>query len=73
MAPTILYKLGVHIPIEIDGKVLKDVFEKEYMNDREIEYDITRSFFYNDTDSYTFSEGENKIIKDRLRSLGYLE
>ncbi len=72
LAPTILFKLGIPIPREMDGKVLKGAFEKAYLESRKMEFSDAK-IIYEDTDTHTFSSGENQKVQDRLRALGYLE
>jgi len=68
IAPTILKLYGINKPIDMDGKVL-DIFKKlnligEKMDDEEENKEEKKET--------GFTEEEEKEIKERLRSLGYL-
>ncbi len=71
MAPTLLYAMGVPVPRDMDGKVLKEVFEETYLNENPIrlseESDLHRE------PAYDFSPEEADIIKKQLKGLGYME
>lgn len=66
ITPTILTLLGVPIPSETDGKVLKEIFKIE-----------PKISFYDEKDKENIqkpalSKEEEEKIKEQLRSLGYL-
>lgn len=70
IAPTILYAMGVPIPSDMDGKVLKDVFEPPYLESEPIQYkDILQKETPEEFEVYKEDE---EIVKERLRNLGYL-
>lgn len=70
MAPTILYAMGLPIPDDMDGHVLLDIFEQEFV----IKHPIKRvsSKQRGATDSYELSEDESDEMKEQLRGLGYM-
>lgn len=71
LAPTILHILGVPIPRDIDGKVLKNIFiprsalARKEINHAEIGAEERQK-------DYICSEKEKKMMKDRLKELGYI-
>lgn len=63
LAPTILYNMGIPVPSDMDGKVLKDTFNPDYLNQNSIKYKEIPS-------GKTSLESKEKI-KKRLRGLRY--
>jgi predicted AlkP superfamily phosphohydrolase/phosphomutase len=70
LAPTILYKIGVAIPSDMDGKVLCDAFESDYLEQRSIEYKEIPSDEVGS--EYSLSKEDEEAVKERLRKLGYI-
>ena len=71
IAPTILYTMGLEVPRDMDGQVLKTAF-KNYDSSRLVFSDNGRSpGREQDIDAGYTEEGEKEII-ERLRELGYL-
>jgi predicted AlkP superfamily phosphohydrolase/phosphomutase len=73
MAPTILYYLGLPIDEEIDGRVLDEIFCKDFLNAQP----ICKSAGNKTKMKYTkseqiYSEQDQQQIEQRLRDLGYL-
>lgn len=83
IAPTILHIFGLAIPNDMDGRVLMEIFEEDsefakrkpkyvdpsyYEKKQEIEEKIGR-----EKEEEEYSEEEERLIKERLRALGYLE
>lgn len=66
IVPTILTILGLDIPMEVDGRVIKGIFRDE----PEIKVVKNESFFIQKLDM-TYSEDEDKKIRKRLEDLGY--
>lgn len=71
LAPTILHILGVPIPRDMDGKVLKNIFiprsalARKEINHAEIGAEERQK-------EYIYTEKEKKMMKDRLKELGYI-
>lgn len=71
IAPTIFYKLGIPVPQDFDGRILKEIFKAEIINSspqaaiKEKEQKKTQ-------DSSGLSEEEEKQVKETLKKLGYL-
>lgn len=69
LAPTILYLMGLKVPDDMDGKVLKDLFTDAYLEDNPIEY-YTPSEVSEEKSEAPVSKEEDEI-KQRLKNLGY--
>ena len=74
IAPTVLYLLGLPVPEDMDGRVLKDVFLPEYLQQNPIkseklpgEDEITGST------PEVYDKEESKKIAERLKNLGYID
>jgi len=72
LAPTILYMLGVPVPHEMDGRVLTEIFEPDFVASRPILYaEATLTMAVGKDEAYSVEEMAE--ISDRLRDLGYLD
>jgi len=72
IAPTILYTMGLPVPDDMDGAVRQEVFRDGIVKNRPIEYG--KAVEYKETEEEeTYSQEETEKIKNRLRSLGYIE
>lgn len=70
VVPTILHTMGVAVPTDIDGKVLRGAFESESrMAKQETRYKELKK---REERKQVFSGEESEKIKERLRELGYL-
>ncbi|MDN3512814.1 MAG: alkaline phosphatase family protein [Candidatus Brocadia sp.] len=74
ITPTILHLLGIPIPNEMDGRVLTEILEKEFLDTNPVRF----------TDDSVFEEGVTKLteefsdemldkVKSALRDLGYID
>lgn len=70
IAPTIMYLMGLPIPEDMDGKVLKDVFEESYLEKHPLRYEKIQAEKQDDVDVY--SEEDEQKLKAHLENLGYL-
>lgn len=73
LMPTILHRMGISVPRQVDGQVLADIFEKDYLSLRPVRYDEKDTMLNEEGKADTFSEAENKKVRERLAALGYLE
>lgn len=74
LAPTILYALGLPVPDDMDGRVLEEVFDREYLRRKPIKFREPDS--RNDTKKIIqeiYTDTETDEIAKRLKSLGYIE
>lgn len=70
IAPTILYMMGLPVPENMDGKVLIDLFDEEYMTRHQVE--LLSSEDGEEREGQEYGPDEEEIISERLRQLGYL-
>jgi predicted AlkP superfamily phosphohydrolase/phosphomutase len=71
IAPTILYRLGIPVPEDMDGKVLEDAFTKEYLEQCPVTHSQAPDIEVARGEGI-FSDEESEKIKKALRDLGYV-
>jgi len=72
LAPTILYLLGLEIPDDMDGRVVKEVIAKEFLAKHQVSYSKAEKISkYAAANLY--SDEQKKTIEERLKGLGYIE
>lgn len=71
IAPTVLYCNELPIPDSMDGSVLRAIFREEVMNIQPIEYFNFESKQIGNNQQ--FDDIENEQMKEKLRSLGYID
>jgi predicted AlkP superfamily phosphohydrolase/phosphomutase len=70
IAPTILHIMGIPIPSDMDGKVLKDIFHPaSELAKKEVSYQAS---YEEEETKYPFSFEEEKAIIKKLKNLGYI-
>lgn len=72
IAPTILYLMGCRISSEMDGKVLTELFQEDFLQNNQIEYSA-REPVPADKYSPQISGEDDQEIKKRLKGLGYID
>ena len=76
IAPTALYALGLPVPDDMDGQVLEELFDEDFRRANPVRFsrsdDSPSSHEDGEKKDYDDAEDEEKV-KERLRSLGYLE
>jgi predicted AlkP superfamily phosphohydrolase/phosphomutase len=73
VAPTILWAMGLPVPRYMDGQVLSDAFEPEIVAECPVTFSYdSPSVNLADMDESAFSPGEEDLVIDRLRDLGYI-
>ena len=70
MAPTILYALGLPVPSDMDGKVLLDIFNRDFVAKNPVR-EVPRGKRMAQ-EPYELSEKEEKEMKAQLKGLGYI-
>ncbi|RJQ16217.1 MAG: hypothetical protein C4560_09780 [Nitrospiraceae bacterium] len=72
--PSILYCMGLEIPLGLDGKILESIFDKSFMEANPAKYmerDIAKA---GNPDGPTYeSDEDSRKIEKSLRGLGYLD
>jgi len=71
IAPTVLHTMGLPVPSDMDGQVLADAFEEEYMTSFPVTMSDPSVASESTAGSGYTEEGEKEIM-DRLEGLGYL-
>ena len=71
IAPTILYLMNEAIPEYMDGKVLLEVIDEEYLSNNPVHW--TSDTIQQDRSGQSFSKNEENEIRDKLKNLGYIE
>jgi arylsulfatase A-like enzyme len=74
VAPTLLYLLGVPVPAEMDGQVLSEAFEGEFVASHPVQYHQGGLLMHGNAAldaAYTAEETEK--IQERLKGLGYID
>jgi len=73
IAPTVLYLLGIPIPMDMDGKVLINIFKENLINKHPVKYMEVKSENILSEKDEKLTQNEAEMVKRRLKSLGYLE
>ena len=71
VAPTVLCSMGLEIPHDADGVVLRDLFEPEFSSATTERFREPTAASGTGADE-AYSDEDSKKIEDRLRGLGYL-
>ena len=69
IAPTVLYECGVPVPDDMDGRILTEIFDDQYIKSNPpqvVGSDESK------TSEYTYSDEEKEAVEKRLKDLGYL-
>ena len=70
VAPTVLHLFGAPIPLDMDGKLLPQIFESDWLASHPPDYaDIDTSF---SSDEDATAEGNEEIL-EQLKALGYIQ
>jgi arylsulfatase A-like enzyme len=74
IAPTVLHLMGVPIPSDMDGRVLSEVFDEDFVESNPIEWEETETDAESEVpdDLQAFTEQESELIARRLQALGYI-
>ena len=72
IAPTLLHSLGLPIPLDFEGSVIEDVFDRAYLKDNPVRMGTRTESLDSDDEEESDPEG-NEMILERLRALGYVE
>ena len=72
IAPMVMYTMGLPVPDDMDGKVLEGALREEILRSRPVEY-ARAELGPESEQEEIYSAEESEKIKERLRSLGYIE
>jgi predicted AlkP superfamily phosphohydrolase/phosphomutase len=74
IAPTVLHLMGVPIPSDMDGRVLSEVLDEDFVESNPIEWEKTETDSESEVpeDLHAFTEQESELIARRLQALGYI-
>ncbi|MBN1658849.1 MAG: alkaline phosphatase family protein [Anaerolineae bacterium] len=70
LAPTILHTMGLPVPLDMDGRVLAEGFEPDYMESFPVQ--MREPALFESGQQKDYDEAGEKEIMDRLEGLGYL-
>src|SRR6185295_9433064 len=70
LVPTIMYGAGLPVPGGLDGKVIQDAFTNDFRESHPIHIESANA--RTDAGKLGLSADEEKMIEEKLRSLGYL-
>lgn len=68
LAPTILYLMGIEIPEDMDGRVLKEIIKDDFLKQHSVDYGVSSRI---EDRQGTYGEEDAEKIKENLRNLGY--
>lgn len=71
IAPTILFLKQLPVPIDMDGKVLEEIFDVKFLKENKVSY-VDPKIDKKASSNFEYSEYEKQAIKKRLKDLGYL-
>jgi len=73
IAPTVLYGLEIPVPEDMDGSILVNLFEQEFIKNRPIIYGKKKEECSFNEAKEIYDAEEEVIIQDRLKGLGYID
>jgi hypothetical protein len=76
VAPTVLYLMGLPVPDDMDGRVLTEAIDDDFLGDHPIRsesMDDEVSDDAGDDSRHGFTEDESEMIARRLQALGYIQ
>ena len=73
IAPTILYLLGEKIPKSMDGRVLEDAIEENYLKEYPITYTLNEKHEHQPQADFTSENEGIEKIKKTMREVGYIQ
>jgi predicted AlkP superfamily phosphohydrolase/phosphomutase len=71
ITPTTLYLLGTQIPDDMDGKLIQDAIEGDYL--KQNPFQTVPASGWEELNQWHFGLDEAKAIEKRLRGLGYID
>jgi predicted AlkP superfamily phosphohydrolase/phosphomutase len=73
IAPTVLHLLGLKVPEYMDGRVLTELMDGNFLQANPVRFDHDQSAISAVEKEEGYSQEEARIIQERLKDLGYME
>ncbi len=75
VAPTLLYLMGLPVPDDMDGRVLVEALDEEFVETNPIDFEQVEADSIDDSDDARrgFTQDESELIAKRLQALGYIK
>ena len=73
VAPTLLYLLGQKVPDDMDGRVLAEAFNPQFLEQYATQYGPAAGIASAEKENASYSEQEAAQIEARLKALGYID
>jgi predicted AlkP superfamily phosphohydrolase/phosphomutase len=75
VAPTVLYLMGLPVPDDMDGRVLVEALDEDFVEANPIEFDAVEADLEDETAGprQKFTQDESELIAKRLQALGYIK
>jgi predicted AlkP superfamily phosphohydrolase/phosphomutase len=75
VAPTVLYLMGAPIPDDMDGRVLVEALDEEFVETHPAQYEAVDDGGQDESDAgrTSFTQDESELIAKRLQALGYIK
>ncbi|HEY3395877.1 MAG TPA: alkaline phosphatase family protein [Lacipirellulaceae bacterium] len=74
VAPTVLHLMGAPIPDDMDGRVLDEALDEDFLSSRQVQLEGVDAGLYEELcdEVHVFTEDESELIARRLQALGYI-
>jgi predicted AlkP superfamily phosphohydrolase/phosphomutase len=73
IAPTLLCLLGQKIPVDMDGRVVKEAFDPAFIESHPPQFESGGGKRSDDSQRPSYSPDEAALVEARLKALGYIE
>lgn len=71
IVPTALYLMGLPIPEDLDGRVITEIFDEQFLKTHPINYQ--KIDIYKEREALLLSKEDEEKMREHLRNLGYIE
>lgn len=71
IVPTALYLMGLPIPEDLDGRVITEIFDEQFLKTHQINYQ--KIDIYKERETLLLSKEDEEKMREHLRNLGYIE
>jgi predicted AlkP superfamily phosphohydrolase/phosphomutase len=72
LAPTVLYLLGESIPKDMDGRIIEEIIQDDFLATHSVRRSSTGDLD-KETRPSSYNESEEAYIKEKLQGLGYID